>query len=135
MIRSLNILPCVLISLFVPTVPAKDIGNYSDISVHAENVTLNKSTNQLMLREDLKINFESFTFSGDSAVLSYNEKKLIIDGSPATIFSAEHNINGTAKKFIIYPNLSIQMLGDAQLFQDDQSIYSEQITYKINSND
>ena len=49
--------------------------------------------------------------------------------------SNKDNINGTAKQFIIYPNLSMEMLGDAKLLQNNQSIYADQITYQISSND
>ena len=135
MIKSLNFLSYFFISLFITKVSAQDISNYGDISIQAENVTLNESTNQLLMREKLKINFGTFSLSGDSAVLSYDEKKLIIDGSPAAIFSEEESINGTARQLIIYPNLAIEMHGNAQLVQGDRSIYSEQITYQINSND
>ena len=98
-------------------------------------MTLKKSTNQLLLKTDIQINFSNFILSGDSATLSYDEEKLVINGSPASIFSKKDNINGTAKQFIIYPNLSMKMLGDARLLQNNQSIYAEQITYQISSND
>ena len=127
MIKSLNFLSYFFISLFITKVSAQDISNYGDISIQAENVTLNESTNQLLMREKLKINFGTFSLSG--------EKKLIVDGSPASIFSEEESINGTARQLIIYPNLAIEMHGNAQLVQGDRSIYSEQITYQINSND
>ena len=98
-------------------------------------MTLNKFTNQLLLKTDLQISFGNYTLYGDSAILSYDEDKLVIDGFPASILSNKDNINGTAKQFVIYPNLSMEMLGDANLLQNNQSIYADQITYQISSND
>ena len=74
-------------------------------------------------------------FGENERKASYDEEKLVIDGSPASMLSKNQGITGTANQFIIYPNLSMEMLGDAQLLQNDQSIYAEQITYKISPND
>ena len=115
----------------IGSISAKEISNYGDISVKAEHVTLNKFTNKLLLKKNIQINFGDFILSGDSAILSYDEEKLIIDGSPASILSNKNNINGVANQFIIYPNLSMEMLGNARLEQRDQSIYAQQITYQI----
>ena len=121
-----------LISLSITSsVSAEEIPNYGDISIKAEYVTLNKFTNKLILKTNIQINFGDFILSGDSAILSYDEEKLVIDGSPASILSNKNNINGVANQFIIYPNLSMEMLGDARLQQKDQSIYAEQIRYQI----
>ena len=121
-----------LISLSITSsVSAEEIPNYGDISIKAEYVTLNKFTNKLLLKTNIQINFGDFILSGDSAILSYDEEKLVIDGSPASILSNKNNINGVANQFIIYPNLSMEMLGDARLQQKDQSIYAEQIRYQI----
>ena len=132
MISNLKFFSCFLISLSaIASLSAKEIPNYGDISIKAEHVTLNKFTNKLILKTNIQINFGDFILSGDSAILSYDEEKLVIDGSPASILSNKNNINGVANQFIIYPNLSMEMLGDARLQQKDQSIYAEQITYQI----
>ena len=132
MISNLKFFSCFLISLSaIESISAKEIANYGDISIKAEHVTLNKFTNKLLLTTNIQINFGDFILSGDSAILSYDEEKLVIDGSPASILSNKNNINGEANQFIIYPNLSMEMLGDARLEQKDQSIYAEQITYQI----
>ena len=96
-------------------------------------MTLNKFTNKLLLKTNIQIKFSNFVLSGDSAILSYNEEKLVVNGSPASMLSKNGSINGAANQFIIYPNLSMEMLGDARLVQKDQSIYAEQITYQISS--
>ena len=132
MISNLKFFSYFLISLSITSsISAEEIPNYGDISIKAEYVTLNKFTNKLILKTNIQINFGDFILSGDSAILSYDEEKLVIDGSPASILSNKNNINGAANQFIIYPNLSMEMLGDARLQQKDQSIYAEQIKYQI----
>ena len=132
MISNLKFFSYFLISLSITSsISAEEIPNYEDISIKAEYVTLNKFTNKLLLKTNIQINFGDFILSGDSAILSYDEEKLVIDGSPASILSNKNNINGVANQFIIYPNLSMEMLGDARLQQKDQSIYAEQIRYQI----
>ena len=132
MISNLKFFSYFLISLSITSsISAEEIPNYGDISIKAEYVTLNKFTNKLLLKTNIQINFGDFILSGDSAILSYDEEKLVINGSPASILSNKNNINGVANQFIIYPNLSMEMLGDARLQQKDQSIYAEQITYQI----
>ena len=136
MTRNLKFFLSLFIGLItIEKVSAQEISNYQDISIKADHVTLNKFTNQLLLKTDLQISFGDYTLYGDSAILSYDEDKLVIDGFPASILSNKDNINGTAKQFIIYPNLSMEMLGDANLLQNNQSIYADQITYQISSND
>ena len=132
MISNLKFFSYFLISLSITSsISAEEIPNYGDISIKAEYVTLNKFTNKLLLKTNIQINFGDFILSGDSAILSYDEEKLVIDGSPASILSNKNNINGAANQFIIYPNLSMEMLGDARLQQKDQSIYAKQIRYQI----
>ena len=136
MTRNLKFFLSLFIGLItIEKVSAQEISNYQDISIKANHVTLNKFTNQLLLKTDVQISFGNYTLYGDSAILSYDEDKLVIDGFPASILSNKDNINGTAKQFIIYPNLSMEMLGDANLLQNNQSIYADQITYQISSND
>ena len=134
MISNLKFFSYFLISLSITSsISAEEIPNYGDISIKAEYVTLNKFTNKLLLKTNIQINFGDFILSGDSAILSYDEEKLVINGSPASILSNKNNINGVANQFIIYPNLSMEMLGNARLEQRDQSIYAQQITYQISS--
>ena len=108
-----------------------EITNYSNIQIKADVVTFDEVANELLLKENLIISFGNFNIFGDTALLSYKNKKLIVDGSPALISSKEDKINGAAKRFIIYPNFSLEMLGDANLVEHNNSIYAEQITYQI----
>ncbi|MDO7701880.1 MAG: hypothetical protein MUQ21_02950, partial [SAR86 cluster bacterium] len=108
MISNLKFFSCFLISLSaIESISAKEIANYGDISIKAEHVTLNKFTNKLLLTTNIQINFGNFILSGDSAILSYDEEKLVIDGSPASMLSKNQGITGAANQFIIYPNLSM----------------------------
>ena len=95
MISNLKFFSYFLISLSIASsISAEEISNYGDISIKAEYVTLNKFTNKLLLKTNIQINFGDFILSGDSAILSYDEEKLVIDGSPASILSNKNNING-----------------------------------------
>ena len=92
MISNLKFLSYFLISLSVTaSISAKEIPNYEDISIKAEHVTLNKFSNKLLLKTNIQINFGDFILSGDSAILSYDEEKLVIYGSPASILSKKNN--------------------------------------------
>ena len=136
MVRNLKFFSYFLVgSLVIENISAQEITNYGDITIKAEHVTLNKFKNQLLLKTDLQISFGNFSLYGNRAILSYDGERLVLDGSPASILSEKDGIKGTAKQFIIYPNLSVEMLGDASLRQDDQSIYAEKITYQISSDD
>ena len=114
---------------------SNEIGNYGDINIQADKITLDEAKNELLLKTNVIISFGIFTITGNKALLSYKNNKLMVDGSPASITSEDGNINGTAKHFIISPNLSLEMLGDANLFEESHSIYAQQITYQIDPND
>ena len=59
--------------------------------------------------------------------------KLEIFGKPATIQS--NAIDGEAEIFVIYPNKSIDLIGNAKLLNQGNSITSNLITYQISSNE
>ena len=124
-----------LLVLFSANTFSKEFKNYGDIKIEAEIVAFNEIENQLLLKKNVSVGFGNFIIEGDSALMSYEEKKLTIEGSPASINSEKDDVNGSAQRFIIYPNLSIKMYGDAKIFEGKKSIYSEQITYQIKLND
>jgi len=126
---------CLILLLLAVTVSSGELVNYKDISIDAKKVTLDEINNQLTLSGDLKISFGGYTINGANAFLSFKEENLIILGAPATIFSIDQKLNGQAERLIIYPNLSIEMIGNAKLFSDNRSIFSQSITYQINPND
>ena len=129
--RNLKFYSYVLLTCLSSYLYSNEITNYSNIRIKADVVTFDELTNELLLEENLMISFGSFNIFGDTALLSYKNEKLIVDGSPASINSEKEGINGSAKRFIIDSNLSLEMLGDASLFEHDNSIYAEQITYQI----
>jgi len=133
--RNLKFYSYVLLTCLSSYLYSDEITNYSNIKIQADVVTFDGLANELLLKENLIIKFGSFNILGDAALLSYNNKKLIVDGSPASINSEEGRIKGAAKRFIIYPNLSLEMLGNANLVEDNNSIYAEKITYQIKLND
>jgi len=135
MVRSLKFFSCVLLTFAAADSYSNETGNYGDIGIKAEIVTLDEVQNKLLLEKNVIIRFGIFTIIGNKGLLNYENKKLMIDGSPASITSEDGNINGAAKSFIITPNLSLEMLGEAKLFEGNNSIYAEQITYQIDSND
>ena len=124
-----------LLVIFSANVFSKEFNNYGDIKIEAEIVAFNKIENQLLLEKNVSVGFGNFIIKGDLAFMSYEEEKLTIEGSPASINSEKDDVNGSAQRFIIYPNLSIKMYGDAKIFEGKKSIYSEQITYQIKLND
>jgi len=129
--RNLKFYYFILLTCLSSYLYSDEITNYSNIQIKADVVTFDEVANELLLKENLIISFGNFNIFGDTALLSYKNKKLIVDGSPALISSKEDKINGAAKRFIIYPNFSLEMLGDANLVEHNNSIYAEQITYQI----
>ena len=129
--RNLKFYYCILLACLSSYIYSDEIANYGNIKIKADVVTFDERANELLLRKNLTISFGSFNIFGDTALLNYENKKLTIDGSPASINSKENAISGAAKRFIIYPNLSLEMLGDANLIEHNNSMYAEQITYQI----
>ena len=135
MINKFHFLSLTFIGLFILELSGQELQGYGNISVQANIVTLDERMSNLILDGDVIIHFEDFKIAGDKALLSYVKERLIIDGSPASISSEKRKVNGAANKFIISPNLSMEMVGNASLLQDNRSIFAEQITYQISSND
>lgn len=116
-------------------ISSSELINYKNISIHADRVTLDDLTNQLALEGSLKIYFGNFVIVGKSALLDYKKESLLILGIPASIYSQDQKVNGKADRLIIDQNLSIEMTGNAELFSNNRSIFSQNITYKINTNE
>ena len=116
-------------------ISSSELINYKNISIHADRVTLDDLTNQLALEASLKIYFGNFVIAGESALLDYKKESLLILGIPASIYSQDQKVNGKADRLIIDQNLSIEMTGNAELFSNNRSIFSQNITYKINTNE
>jgi|TARA_B110000503_G_scaffold132995_1_gene209730 lipopolysaccharide export system protein LptA len=135
MIAILKYFICLACLLIASAVSSSEPINYQNISINANSVTLNEVSNQLTLNGEIKIDFGNFSISGKSALLDYKEESLLILGTPASIISRDQKINGKADRLIIYPNLSMEMIGNAELLAENRSIFSQHITYQINADD
>ncbi len=120
--------------LYNPLLLSEEINNLRDISINSNTVTLNERNNNILFEGSIEINFGSFRIFGNNALLSYENETLTLNGDPASITSELKKINGEAKKFIIHPNQSLEMIGNATLNNKNQSISAELITYQIDQN-
>ena len=103
--------------------------NFKNIAIQADKVTINEAINQLSFEDNIEIKFDRYFISGDAALLSYQDEKLEITGMPASISS--NMVNGTANLFIIHPNQSMEMIGNAKLNNKGNKVTSNLITYQI----
>jgi lipopolysaccharide transport protein LptA len=103
--------------------------NFKNIAIQADKVTINEAMNQLSFEDNIEIKFDRYVISGDAALLSYQDEKLEITGTPASISS--NMVNGTANLFIIHPNQSMEMIGNAKLNNKGNKVTSNLITYQI----
>ncbi len=120
--------------LYNPLLLSEGRSNLRDISINSNTVTLNERNNNILFEGSIEINFGSFRIFGNNALLSYENETLTLNGDPASITSELKKINGEAKKFIIHPNQSLEMIGNATLNNKNQSISAELITYQIDQN-
>ena len=124
-----------LLPVIASIASGEEMINYKNISINSDTVTLDEISNELSLKGNLRINFGDFMITGENALLSYKKDELLINGKPASIVSEKRKINGKADRIVIYANLSVEMLGNAELFSDNRSIFSKKITYNINANE
>ena len=117
-----------------PFLLSDEKNNLRDISINSNTVTLNERNNSILFEGSIEITFGNFRIFGNNALLSYENETLTLTGDPASITSELKEINGEAKKFIIHPNQSLEMIGNATLNNNNQSISSELITYQIDQN-
>ena len=82
---------------------------------------------------NIKIIIDSYIIKGSNALLSQKNKKLEIYGKPATIKS--NTVDGEAEVFVIYPNKSMNLIGNAKLLNKGNSITSNFIAYQISPNE
>ena len=120
--------------LYNPFLLSEGKNNLRDISINSNTVTLNERNNSILFEGSIEITFGSFRIFGNNALLSYENETLTLTGDPASITSELKEINGEAKKFIIHPNQSLEMIGNATLNNNNQSISSQLITYQIDQN-
>ena len=107
--------------------------NFQNISIQSDEVAINEKDRLLAFKNNIKIKIENYIIEGSSALLSQENEKLEIFGNPTSISSSD--MNGEAEVLVLYPNKSIDLIGNAILKKNGNLISSDLITYQINSNE
>jgi len=119
--------------LFAPTIISDEILDFQNISIQSDKVTISENDRFLTFKDNIKIKIENYVIKGSNALLSQVDEKIEVYGNPTSIKSA--NMNGEAKILVIYPNKSIDLIGDAKLKKNGNLVTSDLIKYNINSNE
>ena len=117
--------------LFLPILVSKDSPNFKNISILADQVTLNEEANEIIFIKSINIKIDGMDIKGESALMSLDNEKIEISGAPVSIKSS--SLDGKADLLIIYPNQSIDLIGNATLLNDGNLISSNLIKYQIAS--
>ena len=117
--------------LFLPVLVSKDSSNFKNISILADQVTLIEKANEIIFIKSINIKIDGMDIKGESALMSLDDEKIEISGAPVSIKSS--SLDGKADLLIIYPNQSIDMIGNATLLNDGNLISSNLIKYQIAS--
>ena len=112
---------------------AKEGFDFQNFSIHSDEVTIDKEYRRLAFKDNVKIKIENYIIEGSNALLSQEDEKLEIYGNPTSIKSI--GMDGEAEILIIYPNKSIDLVGNAKLKKNGNIITSDLITYQINLNE
>lgn len=133
MLQNYKILLIVYGFLYLPfVIPAENV-SFQNISIQSDQVTIDKNTEQLVFKNNVEIKIDGYVIKGSNALLSSKDEKLEIYGNPASIQSEE--IDGEAEVFEIYPNQSMNLIGNAKLLNKGNMITSNFITYQIIANE
>ena len=122
---------CALSFLFLPVLVSKDSANFKNISILADKVTLKEEASEIIFINSINIRIDGIDIKGESALMSLDDEKIEISGAPVSIKSS--SLDGKADSLIIYPNQSIDMIGNATLLNDGNLISSNLIKYQIAS--
>ena len=133
MLQNYKILLLVCGFLYLPFVVSEENVSFQNISIQSDQVTIDRKMEQLVFKNNVEIIIDGYVINGSNAMLSSKGKKLEIYGNPALIKSEE--INGQAETFEIYPNKSMNLIGNARLINKGNSITSNLITYQIIANE
>ena len=133
MFKKYKILSIIFGCVYLPVLTSKENVSFQNISIQADQVTIEEEIRQLAFKNNIKIIIDGYIIKGSKALLSQKDKKLEIYGKPATI--ASNTVNGEAEVFIIYPNKSMNLIGNAKLLSKDNSITSNLIAYQISPNE
>jgi lipopolysaccharide transport protein LptA len=133
MSQNYKILLLVFGFLYLPFVVSEENSSFQNISIQSDQVTIDRKTEQLVFKNNVEIKIDGYVIKGSNAMLSSKDEKLEIYGNPASIQSEE--IDGQAETFEIYPNKSMNLIGNARLLNKGNSITSNFITYQIIANE
>jgi len=107
--------------LYFPILHFRGEASFQNISIQSDQVTINQETRQLTFKNNIRIKIDSYIIKGSDARLSHKDEKLEIFGKPATIKSS--TIDGEAERFVIYPNKSMSLLGNAKLINKEIQLH------------
>jgi len=131
--RNYKLLSILFGCLYFPIALSNENFNFKNISIESDQVTIDEANKQLAFKKNIKIKIDNYLIRGSEALLSHKNEKLQIYGNPATISSSA--IDGQAEVFEIFPNKSMNLIGNARLSSEGNIITSNLITYQISSNE
>ena len=133
MFKRMNILFIIFMCLCSTIMNAEEDLNFQNISIQSDEVTIDDKDRLLVFKDNIKIKIENYIIEGASALLSQENERLEIFGNPTSINSID--MDGEADILVIYPNKSIDLIGNAKLKNNGNLITSDLISYQINSNE
>ena len=107
--------------------------NFQNISIKSDEVIIDEKDRHLAFKNNIKIKIENYIIEGSNALLSQEDEKLEVSGNPTSIQSID--MDGEAEVLVIYPNKSIDLIGNAKLKKNGNLITSNLIKYQIKSNE
>jgi len=131
--KSYKILSIIFGCLYLPVLISEESASFQNISIQSDQVKINEESRQLSFKNNIRMKIGGYIIKGSDALLSHSDKKLEIYGNPATIKS--NTIDGEAEAFIIYPNKSMSLIGNAKLVNNGNAITSNLISYQISENE
>ena len=111
---------------------SRNIKKIYQSNFYFKNIILENNWKKVF-KKNIKIKIDNYLIRGSEALLSHENEKLQIYGNPATISSSA--IDGQAEVFEIFPNKSMNLIGNARLSSEGNIIKSNLITYQISSNE
>ena len=118
---------------YLPILTSEETADFQNISIQADQVTIDEEIRQLAFKNNIRILIDGYIIKGSNALLSQKDEKLEIYGKPATIKS--NTVDGEAEVFVIYPNKSMNLIGNAKLLNKGNSITSNLVAYQISQNE
>ena len=112
---------------------AEEEVNFQNISIKSDEVIIDEKDRHLAFKNNIKIKIENYIIEGSNALLSQEDEKLEVSGNPTSIQSID--MDGEAEVLVIYPNKSIDLIGNAKLKKNGNLITSNLIKYQIKSNE